>query len=191
MSKSLPPFIKGMELCERFYREVVRPLVDRYFPSVKHSAAKLDYGSEVLGFDTEQSRDHHWGPKVMIINEKAFSGGDLLADMFRHYGIGPLVGTRTWGGVTPTGNTPNLVDRGSMIAPRNSFFDINGRWAVENEGVAPDIEIEMTPKDVIAGHDPQLERAVQEALRLLETQRFERKMEPPRPVRSRRPGGGG
>lgn len=66
MSRSLPPFIKGIELCERFYREAVRPLLDQYFPAVKHSAAKLDSGSEVLGFDTAQSRDHHWGPKVMI-----------------------------------------------------------------------------------------------------------------------------
>jgi hypothetical protein len=74
MSKSFPPFIKGMELCERFYREVVRPLVDRYFPAIKHSAAKFDYGSEVLGFDTEQSRDHHWGPKVMIfVNDNDYN----------------------------------------------------------------------------------------------------------------------
>jgi len=66
MIESLPPFIKGMELCERFYREAVRPLLDRYFPGVTHSAAKIDQGSEVLGFDTAQSRDHHWGPKVML-----------------------------------------------------------------------------------------------------------------------------
>ena len=74
-----------------------------------------------------------------------------------------------------------------MIAPRGGFFDINGEWRVENEGVAPDIHVEMTPKDVIAGRDPQLERAVQEALRLLETQAFDRKPEPAPPIRSRRP----
>jgi hypothetical protein len=66
MSESLPPFIKGIELCERYYWEAVRPLLDEYFPAVKHSAAKLDSGSDVLGFDTAQSRDHHWGPRVMI-----------------------------------------------------------------------------------------------------------------------------
>jgi len=131
-----------------------------------------------------------WGPKVMIINEHAMSGGDELAYLFRYYGIGPLVGTRTWGGVVAYGNAPTLLDGGRMLAPRRAFLDIDGHWAVENEGVAPDIEVEMTPKDVIAGRDPQLERAVQEALRLLETQRFERKTEPPRPVRGRRPGGG-
>jgi tricorn protease len=127
----------------------------------------------------------------MIVNEMAVSCGDALAYMFRYYGIGPLVGTRTWGGLVLYGNAPALLDGGSMLAPRNAFFDINGNWAVENEGVAPDIEVEMTPKDVIAGRDPQLERAVQEALRLLETQWFERKAEPPPPVRSRRPGEGG
>jgi hypothetical protein len=70
MSESLPPFIKGMELCERFYREAVRPLMDRCFPGVNHSAAKIDQGSEVLGFDTAQSRDHHWGPKAILFVAK-------------------------------------------------------------------------------------------------------------------------
>ncbi len=132
-----------------------------------------------------------WGPKVMIINEMAGSGGDLMPYMFRYYDVGPLVGTRTWGGLVGTWDTPPLLDGGVMIAPRGGFFDIDGDWSVENEGVAPDIVVEMMPKDVIAGHDPQLERAVQEAMRLLETQTFERKAEPPPPIRSRRPGRGG
>ena len=132
-----------------------------------------------------------WGPKVMIINEMAGSGGDLMPFMFRYYGVGPLVGKRTWGGLVGTWDTPPLLDGGSMIAPRGGFFDIDGKWAVENDGVPPDIEVEETPKEVLAGRDPQLERAVQEALRLLETKKFERKAEPPPPVRSRRPGRGG
>ena len=132
-----------------------------------------------------------WGPKVMIINEMAGSGGDLMPYMFHYYGVGPLVGKRTWGGLVGTWDTPPLLDGGSMIAPRGGFFDIDGHWAVEGQGVPPDIEVEMTPKDVIAGHDPQLERAVQEALRLLETKRFVRKAEPAAPIRSRRPGSGG
>ncbi|MCI0434395.1 MAG: PDZ domain-containing protein [Gemmatimonadetes bacterium] len=131
-----------------------------------------------------------WGPKVMIINESAGSGGDLMPYMFRYYEVGPLVGTRTWGGLVGIWDTPPLIDGGSMLAPRGGFFDIDGNWAVENEGVAPDIEVEMTPKEVIAGGDPQLELAVQEALRLLETQAFDRKAEPPPPVRARRPGRG-
>jgi tricorn protease len=130
-----------------------------------------------------------WGPKVMIINEMAGSGGDLMPFMFRYYGVGPLVGTRTWGGLVGTWDTPALVDGGSMIAPRGGFLDIDGKWAVENDGVPPDIEVEMTPKDVIAGRDPQLERAVAEAMKLLATKSFKRLAEPPPPVYYRRPGG--
>jgi tricorn protease len=130
-----------------------------------------------------------WGPKVMIINEMAGSGGDLMPYMFHFYEVGTLVGKRTWGGLVGTWDTPPLLDGGTMIAPRGGFFDLEGKWAVENQGVSPDVEVEMTPKDVIAGRDPQLERAVQEALRLLETQRFVRKAEPAAPIRSIRPGG--
>src|SRR5690606_20820001 len=132
-----------------------------------------------------------WGPKVMIINEMAGSGGDLLPYMFRHSEIGPLVGKRTWGGLVGTWDTPPLLDGGIMIAPRGGFFDLNGEWAVENEGVAPDIDVELIPKDFAAGRDTQLERAVQEALRLLEANPMEFKPEPPPPVRWRRPVGGG
>jgi tricorn protease len=133
-----------------------------------------------------------WGPKVMIINEMAGSGGDLMPYMFRYYEVGPLIGARTWGGLVGTWDTPQLLDGGSMIAPRGGFFDMDGKWAVENVGVPADIEIEETPKDVIAGRDPQLERAVQEALRLLESgERFVRRAEPPPPLYARRPGGGG
>jgi len=132
-----------------------------------------------------------WGPKVMIINEWAGSGGDLMPYMFHYYGVGPLVGKKTWGGLVGTWDTPPLLDGGSMIAPRGGFFDIDGHWAVENVGVPPDIDVENEPKEVNAGHDAQLERAVQEALRLLQTQQFVRKAEPPPPDYSRRPGGGG
>jgi tricorn protease len=128
-----------------------------------------------------------WGPKVMIINEMAGSGGDLLPYMFRRANIGPLVGTRTWGGLVGTWDTPQLIDGGIMIAPRGGFFDRDGQWAVENEGVAPDIEVEMWPRDVIAGRDPQLERAVQEALRLLEQNPVRLMPEPAPPIRYRRP----
>jgi len=128
-----------------------------------------------------------WGPKVMIINESAGSGGDLLPFMFRELGIGPLVGTRTWGGLVGIWDVPPLVDGGYITAPRGGFYNLAGEWAVENEGVAPDIEVEMTPSAVIAGGDPQLERAVDEALRLLETESVEILPEPAPPVRARRP----
>jgi len=120
-----------------------------------------------------------WGPKVMIINEMAGSGGDLMPFMFKHRKIGPLVGTRTWGGLVATSDTPPFVDGGSMIAPRFGFIDREGNFAVENVGVAPDVEVENYPKEMIAGRDPQLERAVQEALRLLREKPGDRMMKEP------------
>ena len=131
-----------------------------------------------------------YGPKVMVINERAGSGGDLLPYLFRFRGVGPLVGTKTWGGLVGTWDTPPLIDGGGFVAPRGGFFDVNGEWAVEAEGVAPDIEVRNDPAPVIAGGDPQLEAAVAEALRLLENGgRVALQEEPPPPVRWRRPGG--
>ncbi len=128
-----------------------------------------------------------WGPKVMIVNEMAGSGGDLMPYMFKRRKIGLLVGKRTWGGLVHTADTPTLVDGGTMIAPRGGFFSREGKWAVENEGVAPDIDVENWPKDVIAGHDPQLERAVQEALRMLKEKPVDRlTREPPPPTWGKR-----
>jgi tricorn protease len=128
-----------------------------------------------------------WGPKVMIVNEMAGSGGDLMPYMFKRRKIGLLVGKRTWGGLVHTADTPPFIDGGTMIAPRGGFFDRDGKWAVENEGVAPDIDVENWPKEVIAGHDPQLERAVQEALRMLKEKPTDRlAKEPPPPTWGKR-----
>jgi tricorn protease len=130
-----------------------------------------------------------WGPKVMIVNEMAGSGGDLMPYMFKYRKIGLLVGKRTWGGLVHTADTPAFIDGGSMIAPRGGFFARDGRWAVENEGTAPDIDVENWPKDVIAGHDPQLERAVQEAMRMLKEHPVDRATkEPPPPTWGKRRG---
>lgn len=130
-----------------------------------------------------------WGPKVMLINERAGSGGDLLPYMFKMKNLGPLIGTRTWGGLVGTWDTPRFIDGGRMVAPRGGFYDVNGEWAVEGEGVAPDIEVIQHPKETSAGNDPQLERAVQEALNLLKGNEFELKPEPKAPVRWKRPAG--
>jgi len=108
------------------------------------------------------------GPKVMIINEHAGSGGDALPYYFRDRKIGPLVGTRTWGGLVGVYDYPVLIDGGRVTAPRVAFYNKQGNWEVENEGVAPDIEVEQLPKFTVKGGDPQLERAVTEALTLLE-----------------------
>ncbi len=129
-----------------------------------------------------------WGPKVMIINEMAGSGGDLMPYMFKRRKLGPLIGKRTWGGLVHTADTPPFIDGGSMIAPRGGFFTRDGKWAVENEGVGPDVDVENWPKEVIAGRDPQLERAVQEAMRLLKERPVERlPKEPAPPTWGKRP----
>lgn len=107
------------------------------------------------------------GPKVMIANEYSGSGGDALPWMFKQAKIGTLVGKRTWGGLVGIGGTPSLMDGGSVTAPSFAFFNPQGQWDVENHGVDPDVEVEMEPKPVAEGHDPQLEKAVSLALEQL------------------------
>jgi len=109
-----------------------------------------------------------YGPKVMIINGSAGSGGDALPYMFHQRKLGLMVGTRTWGGLVGTLGVPAIIDGNGITAPILAFYDLSGKWAVENEGVSPDVEVEYTPAAVINGHDPQIERAVQEAMKLLE-----------------------
>lgn len=109
-----------------------------------------------------------FGPKVMIINEAAGSGGDALPWFFRKTGIGPLVGKRTWGGLIGIYDYPQLMDGGYVTAPRIAIYGLDGEWEVENSGIEPDFEVEQDPKLVREGHDPQLEKAVEIALQLLE-----------------------
>jgi tricorn protease len=101
------------------------------------------------------------GPKAMIIDETAGSGGDLLPWMFRKFKVGPLVGQRTWGGLVGILGFPVLMDGGGITAPNLAIWTAEDGWVVENEGVPPDIEVEQTPADVIAGRDPQLEKAIE------------------------------
>ena len=117
----------------------------------------------------------------MLINESSGSGGDALPFYFHQRQLGPLVGTRTWGGLVGTTGTPPTIDGGGITAPSLAFYNLKGEWAVENEGVTPDIEVENTPADVINGHDPQLERAIQEAMRLLQ-QTPNRRVPRPAPI---------
>jgi tricorn protease len=100
------------------------------------------------------------GPKALLIDETAGSGGDYFPWMFKKEGIGPLIGQRTWGGLVGILGFPTLMDGGTVTAPNLAFWTPDGGYIVENEGIAPDIDVEQTPKDVIAGRDPQLERAI-------------------------------
>jgi tricorn protease len=105
-----------------------------------------------------------YGPKTMIINEMSGSGGDALPWMFKQDKVGPLVGTRTWGGLVGIWGYPTLMDGGGVTAPRGAIYGLHGEWEVENRGIAPDIEVENDPASVAAGHDAQLEKAVQVTL---------------------------
>lgn len=111
------------------------------------------------------------GPKVMLINEYAGSGGDALPYYFRFRKLGKLVGKRTWGGLVGITGYPPLMDGGIVTSPTTSFVDLDGNFTVENEGVAPDVEVEQTPKLVIQGKDPQLEEAVKILLEELKTKK--------------------
>ena len=119
------------------------------------------------GADVVEPAQAIFGPKVMIINQMSGSGGDALPWLFRKAGLGPLVGTRTWGGLVGISGYPQLMDGGSVTAPRWGLYGTKGAWEVENVGIGPDIEVDQDPALVRQGHDPQLERAVKEALELL------------------------
>jgi tricorn protease len=109
-----------------------------------------------------------FGAKVMITNEMAGSGGDAMPWLFRKSGIGPLVGMRTWGGLVGHYTGPgDLIDGGNVGTPDLAFYNLEGSWEIENHGVSPDVEVEMDPKLVRQGHDPQLEKAVDVALERL------------------------
>lgn len=105
-----------------------------------------------------------YGPRAMIINEFAGSGGDAMPWYFRARKLGPLVGKRTWGGLVGIYDYPQLIDGGNVTAPRVAFFNPKGEWDVENFGTPPDIEVDLLPHEWRQGRDPQLERAVQYVL---------------------------
>jgi tricorn protease len=124
------------------------------------------------------------GPKVMIIDETAGSGGDMLPWMFRKFKLGPIVGKRTWGGLVGIGGVPQLMDGGTITAPGFAIWTPDEGWIVENVGVPPDVEVEQTPADVIAGRDPQLEKAIELAMKELEKQPKREVKRPDYPVRA-------
>ena len=125
------------------------------------------------------------GPKVMVIDETAGSGGDLLPWMWRKFGLGKLVGKRTWGGLVGILGFPVLMDGGVITAPNFAIWTPEEGWVVENQGVPPDIEVEQSPADVINGHDPQLEKAIQLVLEELKKNPPKQPQRPPYPVKNK------
>jgi tricorn protease len=156
-------------------------VADYYIDLLRRPA--IAYWAMRYGEDLKTPAASIQGPKVMIIDETAGSGGDLLPWMFKKFGLGPLVGQRTWGGLVGTLGFPVLMDGGSITAPNLAIWTPEDGWTVENEGVPPDIEVEQTPADVIAGRDPQLEKAIEVALQALQKQPQADPKRPPYPVK--------
>jgi tricorn protease len=121
------------------------------------------------------------GPKIMLIDETAGSGGDMLPWMFHKFNVGTLVGKRTWGGLVGILGYPVLMDGGLVTAPNVGIWTKDG-FVVENVGVSPDIEVEQNPAEVIKGHDPQLEKAIQVAMQQLAEHPVTEPVRPPFPV---------
>src|SRR5262249_50063608 len=112
------------------------------------------------------------GPKAMLINGYAGSGGDFTPYMFRKAKLGPLIGERTWGGLVGINGYANLIDGGGITAPEFGIYDPDqGKWVAENNGIEPDIEVDARPDLVAEGHDPQLEKAVQVLMDALKNQK--------------------
>jgi tricorn protease len=112
------------------------------------------------GNDEVQPQGAIFGPKVMLINEYAGSGGDAMPYYFKRAKVGPLVGKRTWGGLVGRAGAPSLMDGGFVTAPSSGVWSPEGEWIAENVGILPDVEVEFEPELVRQGKDPQLEKAI-------------------------------
>ena len=143
------------------------------------------YWNMRYGMDLKSPNASIQGPKVMIIDETAGSGGDMLPWMFKKFKVGTLVGKRTWGGLVGILGFPEFIDGGSVTAPNVAIWTKDG-FVVENVGVAPDIEVEQWPSDVINGKDPQLDKAIEVALKELAKNPPEEPVRPPYPIKVRK-----
>jgi len=168
----------GIILDERYNRG--GQIADYYIEALRRPPIahwKMRYGN-----DLTSPRGAIQGPKVLLADENAGSGGDLLPWMFKHFQVGPIVGKRTWGGLVGILGYPPLMDGGGVTAPNIAFWTEQG-YGVENEGVAPDVDVEQWPRDVNAGRDPQLDRAIEIALAELAKNPVAPAKAPPLPVR--------
>jgi tricorn protease len=161
-------FNSGGQIPDRFIELLNRPILARW--------AVRD------GEDWQWPPVAHRGPKVMLINGWSGSGGDAFPFYFREAGLGPLIGTRTWGGLIGISGAPGLVDGGNVTVPTFRMYDVRGNWFAEGHGVEPDIPVDEDPSQLAKGVDPQLERGIQEVLQRLKDQ----KPAPSRPRYERR-----
>jgi len=123
------------------------------------------------------------GPMAAVLDERSSSDGDIFPYMFREAGLGPLIGRRSWGGVVGINNTGPLIDGGTIYVPLSGLASAKGQWVIEGYGVDPDIEVENDVAAVLAGKDPQLERAVAEVMKQLQGRSVGLPPMPPAPVK--------
>ena len=166
-------FNSGGQIPDRFVELLNRPV--------------SNYWAVRDGQDWQWPRVAHQGPKVMLVNEWSGSGGDALPFYFKRAGLGPIIGTRTWGGLIGISGAPALVDGGSVTVPTFSIYSTEGEWIIENEGVTPDIVVVDDPGLMAQGRDPQLERAIQETMKMLQANPPKRPARPPYPNRAAPP----
>ncbi len=125
------------------------------------------------------------GPMVCLINENSASDGDIFPARFKQAGLGPLIGKRTWGGVIGITNRGTLIDGGTVFVPEFGTNAVDGSWIIEGYGVDPDIPVDNGPADLIEGRDPQLERGIEEVLRLLDEYPIELPERPADPIKTK------
>ncbi|MHC4910699.1 MAG: PDZ domain-containing protein, partial [Planctomycetota bacterium] len=119
-----------------------------------------NYWARRDGRDWPWPPDAHQGPKCMLINGEAGSGGDAFPAYFRQAGLGKLIGTRTWGGLVGLSGNPRMIDGSIVTAPTFAFYESDGTWGIEGHGVEPDIEVLDDPAKMVGGKDPQLDAAI-------------------------------
>ena len=161
----------GGQLPNRFIEMMNRPVTNYW--------ARRD------GKDGTTPGDAHHGPKCMLINGLAGSGGDMFPWLFRHHELGKLIGTRTWGGLVGLSGNPRLIDGSSVSVPTFGFYEKDGTWGVEGHGVDPDIEVLDDPALMVNGGDPQLDVAIELMLKEIERNPYIAPKRPADPDRSR------
>lgn len=165
-------FNSGGQIPDRFVELLNRPL--------------YNYWGVRDGVDWQWPPVSHLGPKAMLVNGWSGSGGDCFPFYFKEAGLGPLIGTRTWGGLIGITGAPALIDGGTVSVPTFGIYSKRGEWIIEGHGVEPDIEVIDDPTAAARGGDPQLERAVEEVLKALEANPPKPPVKPAYPNRSGR-----
>jgi tricorn protease len=146
---------------------------------------QLSFWATRYGSDLRTPLASIQGAKAMLIDENAGYGGDFLPWSFKKLGLGPLIGRRTWGGLVGILGYPGLMDGGTLTSPNFAFWDEQG-FGIENVGIPPDIEVDITPADFVAGRDPQLDKAIEVVLQQLEAHPVSQPKRPPYPVKAGR-----